>query len=229
MVRSEASAGAACARPAATVMAETLPDERPQQRREYAGPGFTFGIAVLVVAVVGLGIWFLEIRGDGGGVEAEAGLGVVALTESLNPTGEAPAAEVGRAAPAFRLRSPDGSVAALTDYRGQYVLLNFWASWCGPCRGETPALQAFFEQESPGLVVVGVNQQEGAETAREFADGFGVTYPIALDADGQVSSAYRVTTGLPVSFLIDPEGVIQGVHLGALTDQDLAELAAELP
>lgn len=208
---------------------KTLPDERPQQRREYAGPGFTFGIAALVVAVVGFGIWFLEIRGDGGGVEAEAGMGVVALAESLNPTGEAPAAEVGRAAPAFRLRTLDGSAAELTEFRGRYVLLNFWASWCGPCRGETPALQAFFERGSPGLVVVGVNQQETAETAQAFTDQFAVTYPIVLDADGQVSGAYRVSTGLPVSFLIDPDGVIQRVHLGALTDADLAELAAELP
>lgn len=210
-------------------MAETLPDERPQQRREYAGPGFTFGIAALVVAVVGFGIWFLEIRGDGGGVEAEAGLGVVALDDALNPTGEAPAAEAGRAAPAFRLRSLDGSVAELADFRGRYVLLNFWASWCGPCRGETPALQAFFEEESPGLVVVGVNQQETAETAGAFTEQFAVTYPIVLDRDGQVSGAYRVSTGLPVSFLIDPEGVIQRVHLGALTEDDLDELAAELP
>ncbi len=210
-------------------MAETLPDERPQQRREYTGPGFTFGIAALVVAVVGFGIWFLEIRGDGGGVESEAGMGVVALAESLNPTGEAPAAEVGRAAPAFRLRDLDGSAAELTDFRGRYVLLNFWASWCGPCRGETPALQAFFEERSPALVVVGVNQQETADEARAFTEQFDVTYPIVLDADGQVSGAYRVSTGLPVSFLIDPEGVIQRVHLGALTDDDLAELAAELP
>ena len=208
---------------------KTLPDERPQQRREYAGPGFTFGIAALVVAVVGFGIWFLEIRGDGGGVEAEPGMGVVALAESLNPTGEAPAAEVGRAAPAFRLRSLDGSATELTDYRGNYVLLNFWASWCGPCRGETPALQAFFERQAPGLVVVGVNQQETAETAQAFTDQFAVTYPIVLDADGQVSGAYRVSTGLPVSFLVDPDGVIQRVHLGALTDSDLADLAAELP
>ena len=210
-------------------MDNTLPDERPQQRREYTGPAFTFGIAALVVGVVGFGIWFLEIRGDGGAVETEAGLGIVVLEDSLNPTGEAPAAAVGRAAPAFRLRALDGSLTELTDHRGQYVLLNFWASWCGPCRGETPELQAFFERQSPGLVVLGVNQQETVETAREFAEAFGVTYPIPLDTDGQVSSTYRVSTGLPVSFLIDPEGVIQRIHLGALTGDDLAELAAELP
>lgn len=210
-------------------MDETLPDERPQQRREYAGPGFTFGIAALVVAVVGFGIWFLEIRGDGGGAEAEAGLGVVALEDSLNATGEAPAAEVGRAAPAFRLRTLDGSLTELTDLRGRYVLLNFWASWCGPCRGETPELQALFERKAPGLVVVGVNQQESREAAGEFAEAFAVTYPIALDTDGQVSGAYRVSTGLPISLLIDPEGVIRRVYLGALTGDDFAELEAELP
>ncbi len=204
-------------------------DERPQQRREYAGPGFTFGIAALVVGVTGFAIWFLEIRGGGGGVEGEAGTGVVALADALNPTGTAPAAAVGRAAPAFRLRTLDGSMTELTDFRGQYVLLNFWASWCGPCRGETPALQQFFEQEAPAVVVVGVNQQESAETARAFAQSFAVTYPIALDADGRVSSAYRVSTGLPVSFLIDPEGVIRLVRLGALTERAMDELAAALP
>ena len=208
---------------------QRLPDERPQQRREYAGPGFTFGMAALVAGVVGFAIWFLEIRGDGGVGEGEAGTGVVALADSLNPTGEAPAAAVGRAAPAFRLRTLDGSLAELTDFRGRYVLLNFWASWCGPCRGETPALQALFEQTAPRMVVVGVNQQESAGDARAFAESFGVTYPIALDADGRVSSAYRVSTGLPVSFLIDPEGVIRQVRLGALTEQDLDELAAALP
>ena len=203
---------------------ETLPDERPQRRREYAGAAATFGAAALVVAVVALIVWFLELRGDGGGAAAEPGFGVVALPRALNPTDEAPAAATGRAAPAFRLRAPDGASVALTDFRGRHVLLNFWASWCGPCRGETPALQAFFEERAPGLVVVGVNQQESREAAAAFAGEFGVTYPIALDADGRVSAAYRVSTGLPVSFLIDPAGVVRAIHRGALTRADLDAL-----
>tara|TARA_Y100000588_G_scaffold379402_2_gene461482 strand:- start:574 stop:1227 length:654 start_codon:yes stop_codon:yes gene_type:complete len=212
----------------ATVIDKNLPDERPQQRREYSGPGLTFGVAALVIGVVGFAIWFLEIRGSSSGSKGEASLGVETLLDSLNPTGAAPAAEVGRAAPTFKLRFLDGSIAELTDFRGHYVLLNFWASWCGPCRGETPALQAFFLKQSPALVVVGVNQQETPEMALEFTKAFTVTYPIALDRDGQVSSAYRVSTGLPVSFLIDPSGVIQRIHLGALTPEDLAVLGREL-
>lgn len=208
---------------------ETLPDERPQRRREYAGAAGTFGVAALIVAVVALAVWFLELRGGGGGMAGEDGFGVVALPEALNATGAAPAAAVGRAAPAFRLRAPDGSVVTLTDFRGRHVLLNFWASWCGPCRGETPALRAFHEERGAGVTVVGVNQQESRAAAAAFAEEFGVPYPIALDADGRVSAAYRVSTGLPVSFLIDPEGVVRQIHRGALGRAELDALAPAAP
>lgn len=208
---------------------ETLPDERPQRRREYAGAAATFGAAALVVAVVALVVWFLELRGDGGGAAGEDGFGVVALPDALNATGEAPAAMVGRAAPAFRLRAPDGTVVALTDFRGRHVLLNFWASWCGPCRGETPALRDFHEERADGVTVVGVNQQESRAAAAGFAEEFGVPYPIALDVDGRVSAAYRVSTGLPVSFLIDPEGVVRAIHRGALARADLDALLPPPP
>ena len=208
-------------------MSENVPDERPQRRREYSGPAATFGLAALVIAVVALGVWYFELRESGGGAQREPGLGVVALDDALNPTDEAPAARVGRAAPSFRLRNIDGSITALADLRGQYVLVNFWATWCGPCRGETPDLQAFYEAQSPGLVVIGINQQEPLATARAFVQQFDVTYPVVLDVDAQVSDAYRVSTGLPISFVVDPEGVIQRVHFGRITEKDLAELAAE--
>ncbi len=208
-------------------MDENLPDERPQRRREYSGPAATFGLAALVIAVVALGVWYFEIRADGGGAEREPGLGIVALDDALNPTDRAPAAKVGRAAPSFRLRNIDGSITTLADLRGRYVLVNFWASWCPPCRGETPDLQAFHEARAPGLVVVGVNQQESLQTASAFVQQFEVTYPVVLDVDGQVSDAYHVGTGLPISFVVDPEGVIQRVLFGRITREDLAELAAE--
>ena len=206
-----------------------LPDERPQRRREYSGPVSTLGAAMLIVLAVGITIWFFEFRSSTGasGV-SEKGLGVVQLPAALNPTGKAPAAEEGRAAPDFKLAGVDGGAQALDDFRGKYVLVNFWASWCGPCRGETPELQAFFNQyKDKPFVVVGVNQQETPDDAAAFVQQFGVSYPVVLDRSGDVSQAYRVGHGLPESFLIDPHGVIQKTYLGALQPSDLQQILTE--
>jgi thiol-disulfide isomerase/thioredoxin len=205
-----------------------LPDERPQRRREYSGAGSTLGLAALIILVVGGLVWWFEFRGGDGaeGVSGE-GLGVVPLAEELNPTGRAPAGRIDRAAPDFRLANlvEGESPVLLSGFRGDYVLLNFWASWCGPCRAETPALQQFSERMAGrSLVVVGVNQQETPATARGFAEGFGVSYPMALDRDGDVSVAYSVSSGLPISMLIGPDGVIERIFRGALAEEDFTSI-----
>jgi peroxiredoxin len=208
-------------------MDDEIPDERPQRRREYSGAGSTLGVAAIVILVVGLATWFFEFRDDSGAA-GEAGLGITELALGQNSTGRAPAAEQGRTAPNFRLAAPDGATSSLTDYRGKYVLLNFWASWCGPCRGEAPDLQALYERtKASKLVVLGVNQQEGAGEAQAFASEFGVTYPIVLDRSGGVSEAYRVGRGLPVSFLLSPDGVIVKILVGRVSADDLAKLEQE--
>jgi len=205
-----------------------FPDERPQRRREYSGAGSTLGVAALIIVAVGVAIWFFELRTGGTGVPAaEEGFGIIDLPAALNATGNAPAAAVGRAAPNFRLRSLDGGEATLAGFRGRYVLLNFWASWCGPCRAETPLLQSYTEEHPDGMLVVGVNQQENESAARSFVEEFGVTYPQLLDPAGQVSSGYRLSRGLPISFLIDPEGVVVRIHIGQVKAEQLEELAAE--
>jgi thiol-disulfide isomerase/thioredoxin len=205
-----------------------LPDERPQRRREYSGAGSTLGLAALIILVVGGLVWWFEFRGGDGadGVSGE-GLGVVPLAEELNPTGRAPAGRVDRAAPDFRLVNlvEGEEPVQLSGFRGNYVLLNFWASWCGPCRAETPALQEFSRRMAGrSLVVVGVNQQETPATARDFAEGFGVSYPMALDRDGDVSVAYSVSSGLPISMLIGPDGVIERIFRGALAEEDFTSI-----
>lgn len=205
-----------------------LPDERPQRRREYSGAGATLGVAILVVVAVAAAVWWFEVRGSTGGSGADNGYGVVALAPTENPTGQPPAAESGRAAPNFRLPGLDGGDVTLTGFRGRYVLLNFWASWCGPCRGETPDLQALSERHAATLTVVGVNQQESAGAARSFARDFDLTYPIVLDRDGGVSLAYRVGRGLPVSLLLDREGVVRAVYVGRLSAADLAAIERQV-
>jgi peroxiredoxin len=183
---------------------------------------------MLIVLAVGAGLWWFEIRGSGDapGVGQE-GFGITTLPAGLNSTGREPAAQEGRAAPDFKLQGLNGESLTLSGFRGSFVLINFWASWCSPCRGETPDLQRFFERSKErGLVVLGVNQQEPAATARRFLDEFAVTYPIALDRDGQVSVAYR-TPGLPVSVLVDPQGVVRRIYRGRVTEADLAALDRE--
>jgi peroxiredoxin len=211
-------------------MNEHLPDERPTRRREYSGAASTLGVAALIVIVVGLGLWFFQFRDSGGGKASGVG-GIIALPGNLNPTSEAPAAEKGRAAPDFDLASLNGGMLRLDSLRGKYVLVNFWASWCAPCKAETPKLQQFYEeiqQAGKPFIVLGVNQQETKSDALSFAKTFSVTYPMVLDSSGQISQAYHVDRGLPHSFLINPSGVIEEVHLGELTDSDLAALEKEI-
>lgn len=206
---------------------DQLPDERPQRRREYSGAASTLGVAAAVILVVGALIWWFEFRGDHGGTLASDGTGIVELPDDANPTGRAPASEPGRAAPNFRLATLDGGQVELTDYRGQWVLVNFWASWCEPCRRETPDLQALSERTGGNLVVLGVNLQETRKAAAEFAERYKLTYPIVLDRSGQVSIAYRVGNNIPTSLLVRPDGVIEQFYFGPVESDGLAELEAE--
>lgn len=205
---------------------EVTPDDRPQRRREYSGAGSTLGVGALIILAVGVAIWWFEFRGDGAGSASEDGFGVVELAASENPTGKAPAAEPGRAAPNFHLRDLTEGASTLTDYRGKWVLVNFWASWCGPCRSEVPDLQELTQRRPDDVVVLGVNQQETRDAAAKFAQEFDVTYPIVLDRSGEVSQAYRAQ-GLPVSYLVNPEGVIEKAYLGRVTEDDLDALEDE--
>ncbi len=202
-----------------------MPDERPQRRREYSGAGSTLGAAAVIILAVGVAIWYFEFAGGSTSSSTEAGYGIVALPDELNPTGEPAVAQEGRAAPNFTLATVEGEERSLVDFRGDYVLVNFWATWCPPCRAETPRLQNFYEDHrDQGIVIVGVNQQETPERAGGFAEDFGVTYPMLLDRTGEVSDGYRVSTQMPVSYLVDPDGVVVDVHLGEVLPGDLEEL-----
>ncbi|MCC7363955.1 MAG: TlpA family protein disulfide reductase [Dehalococcoidia bacterium] len=208
------------------------PDERPHRRREYSGAPSTLGLAAVIVLAVGVAIWWFEIRGsESGGSLDSGGLGIVELVDTMNPTGKAPAAETGRAAPDFTLATGEGDTTdRLTAYRGEWVLLNFWASWCEPCRSEAPDLQKLQDRygRAGQFTVLGVNQQETTSEVAEFQADLGVTYPTVMDRTGEVSQAYRVSRNLPVSFLIDPAGVIREVFVGRLTDAHIASVLEQV-
>jgi thiol-disulfide isomerase/thioredoxin len=120
-------------------------------------------------------------------------------------------------APDFTLTTLDGSPVRLSDLRGKPVLINFWASWCGPCRAEMPHIQAAFEAHADeGLIVLGVDQLESPPPVATFANDYGLTFPIPLDEDGKVSATYQARA-LPTSFFVDRDGVIRDTFIGPMT------------
>jgi len=123
--------------------------------------------------------------------------------------------EVGKLAPDFTLTGLDGQEVSLSDFRGEPVLLNFWASWCGPCRIEMPLLQEVYEQwTSKGLVLLAVNLQEDPAKVKEFIDDAGYTFPVLLAPGNKAPLSYNIR-GIPATFFIDADGVIRDIKIGA--------------
>lgn len=121
------------------------------------------------------------------------------------------------AAPDFYLELFDGSDFRLSDYRGQVVLVNFWGSWCGPCRDEAPELEALYsDYKDDGFIIIGVNWLESSrEKAEEFVDEFGITYPNGEDFGEIVANKYHIQ-GAPENFLIDKEGNVHQFVIGTV-------------
>ena len=113
------------------------------------------------------------------------------------------------AAPDFTVETFDGETLSLSDLRGRVVVLNFWASWCPPCRWEMPFFETISQEyKERDVVFLGVAMSDTIEDATDFADAAGVTYPLALDAANEIARDYEVL-GLPTTFLIDKDGLIQ--------------------
>lgn len=150
---------------------------------------------------------------------------------TVNVAGPGPAVDapvVGRPAPAFDLETLDGRRLSLADLRGSPVVLNFWASWCIPCREEAPLLTAAArEYAAKGLRVVGVVYQDSADTARDFMERYGQTYPGLLDPDGRTAIDYGVF-GIPETFFIDRDGIVRSRQVGPVTEQGLARQVQEI-
>jgi len=128
------------------------------------------------------------------------------------------AVEVGEIAPATPVNilegTASGQAASIADYKGQLVYLDFWASWCGPCRVSLPILNEIRkEYASKGFEVVAVNVDENLDDALKFLNKYPVDYPILLDPKGQMPKAYQIP-GMPTAFLLDREGTVIYKHVG---------------
>jgi peroxiredoxin len=174
--------------------------------------------------------WISNLR-EGAQVEILAHLTLAPSQSSPQPTSPAislpPGPRVGELAPDFDLPATGGDSVRLFDLRGRVVVLNFWATWCGPCRQELPALQNVLQASTDDLSILGINVRESPDQVTRFATDLDLALPLLLDQEGQVGDVYQVR-GLPTSLFIDRDGLIAARHVGPLDQAALEGYLAPL-
>ena len=128
----------------------------------------------------------------------------------------------GYLAPDFTLIATNGEMITLSELRGQPVVLNFWATWCPPCRAEMPALQQASRDFNGQATIIGVNQGESAEQITSFAFDLGIAFPLLVDENNAVNRLYRISA-LPTTYFIGADGVVQEVFTGTLNGGVIAD------
>tara|TARA_B100000809_G_C15122524_1_gene524905 strand:+ start:945 stop:1451 length:507 start_codon:yes stop_codon:yes gene_type:complete len=124
------------------------------------------------------------------------------------------ALEIGQLAPDFTLKSMAGANLKLTEQRGNIIVINFWASWCGPCRKEMPVLQDFYDKyQSLGVSVWGVNVEQENQAGRDFLADLNLSFPILFDASNTISAMYQVEA-MPTTIIVDRDGLVRYAFKG---------------
>ena len=129
--------------------------------------------------------------------------------------------QVDKLAPDFKLQSLDGQTVSLGDFRGKPVLLNFWATWCPPCRAEMPFLQEIYEDKEwseKGLVILTIDIGENPSVVKEFMENYDLSFTVLLDTDQDVALEYNIRA-IPTTFFIDKDGIIQDIKVGAFSSK----------
>ncbi|WP_405101997.1 TlpA family protein disulfide reductase [Oceanobacillus sp. FSL H7-0719] len=189
-----------------------------------------FGIGFLVVLVaIMVGQTLMEKQTD-----KEASPNLYDVTGDTSVSGgmiapvESKGIQPGESAPDFELETLDGEVVKLSELKGQKVILNFWASWCPPCREEMPEMQKFYDDYKDDIKVIAINYNEKDQKVIEFLDEFGYTFPTPLDRDGSVGNEYGVLT-LPTTYFIGTDGTIQEPrHIGPMTYDYMVDIMQKL-
>ena len=155
------------------------------------------------------------------GVLALTALLALGLTNRSSPTGRSGATRIHKPAPPINISLYNGGGISPERYAGKPLVVNFWASWCGPCRQEAPLFERLWrEYGERGVVFIGVNIQDAHADARAYLSEFGITYPNGYDEGGRISVDYGVI-GIPVTFFINREGIVERRWVGAVREAKL--------
>ena len=178
-------------------------------------------MTLLGVILLGLGFGVLILFGI---MRRDSAPKVIELTEESSlislSTLNAPA-------PIFELEDISDEMHSFDEYRGKPVLLNFWATWCAPCRIEMPVFQNSFEKYDGELSVIAINNAESKEEVQAFVDEFSLTFDFLLDPEADIQHLYQIS-GYPTTFIIDSDGVIRVRHIGLISDEQLDRYLTEI-
>ncbi|MGM0370447.1 MAG: TlpA family protein disulfide reductase [Bacillota bacterium] len=173
-------------------------------------------IAVLVILIIGLGFYYYQLD------ETTPQEKQQELSEQLEE-----GISLNQIAPDFTLTNLAGEEVSLSDYRGDYVILNFWATWCPPCRREMPNLEEFYATNKDDFVVLAVDLGEAKQQVQQFIEEGGYSFPVLLDHDKEIGTKYNVSA-IPTSYFIDPQGVIKHIKKGAVTTEELNQIKKDI-
>lgn len=200
---------------------ERRPDWQWQDEEEPGSHRWRFLLVpAIVIVLVGTLVWLFQAQAD------EAPGASQQITFGGKATGTAP--KINSAAPGFTLSSLEGKSVSLGSFQGKVVLLNFFATWCPPCRAEMPDLEATYQElKDKGLEVVAVDLQEDQGTVSGYVKSLGLTFTILLDREATVFGQYHIT-GLPTSYFIDRQGVVRDYTIGALNKKRIMQKLEKL-
>lgn len=160
-------------------------------------------LIIIIVAAVGWAVYDFVISGD-------------SAKEEVEESGVEVGLEVGDQAPDFELETFEGDSVKLSNLRGERVMVNFWATWCPPCRAEIPDLQKFHENEDINILAVNLTDTENSyDNIPKFVKNFGMEFPVLMDEASEVATKYEIQP-IPTSYMIDSDGIIQYKAMGAM-------------
>jgi peroxiredoxin len=169
-----------------------------------------------VLVIFFIGLFLISVIGMGGYLLGGHRITVLQASHS--------SLSIGSKAPDFKLININGEPIKLSDLRGHPILINFWATWCGPCVLEMPLIQDRYQEYSTSLMVLAVDADEPYDNIRDFVYDTEITFEVLQDPDGRIQGLYNIQ-GYPTSFFIDTEGIIRAIQIGGLTgdqiDKDL--------